>query len=222
MNDGDHRWSFGPQLDNVVVQVIGIRLLRLPHQLAGLLLLLLLLHFLTSWLLFWNVGAATERVNLSPTFHHPVDFRQLAGQPSSMSLSTFVMLCCFPRPFEWREKYWCPISKRLKVGTRPPTPTPSIWLLCSTPATWSASRGRRSAAASWGRRQTQTPWHWQRVHNRARVLSLELEFSVQLKWIQIQYGQKDNSSYKLNTLRPLCLWQCIQWTNNCFKGLVKL
>jgi len=33
-------------------KVIGIRLLRLPHQLAGLLLLLLLLHLLTSWLLF--------------------------------------------------------------------------------------------------------------------------------------------------------------------------
>jgi len=33
-------------------KVIGIRLLRLPHQIAGLLLLLLLLHLLTSWLLF--------------------------------------------------------------------------------------------------------------------------------------------------------------------------
>merc|ERR1712172_451788 len=33
-------------------KVIGIRLLRLQHQLAGLLLLLLLLHLLTSWLLF--------------------------------------------------------------------------------------------------------------------------------------------------------------------------
>jgi len=33
-------------------KVMGIRLLRLPHQLAGLLLLLLVLHLLTSWLLF--------------------------------------------------------------------------------------------------------------------------------------------------------------------------
>ena len=29
-----------------------------------------------------------------------------------------------------------------------------------------------------------------------------------LKWIQIQYSWKDNSSYKLYTLGPLCLWQC--------------
>jgi len=33
-------------------KVVGIRLLRLPHQIIGLLLLLLVLHFLTSWLLF--------------------------------------------------------------------------------------------------------------------------------------------------------------------------
>jgi len=33
-------------------KVVGIRLLRLPHQLAGLLLILLVLHLLTSWLLF--------------------------------------------------------------------------------------------------------------------------------------------------------------------------
>ena len=31
-----------------------------------------------------------------------------------------------------------------------------------------------------------------------------------LKWIQIQYSWKDNSSYKLYTLGPLCLWQCLQ------------
>ena len=30
-----------------------------------------------------------------------------------------------------------------------------------------------------------------------------------LKWIQIQYGWKYNSSYKLYTLGPLCLWQCL-------------
>ena len=35
-----------------VIQVFGLRLLKLPHQLLGLLLLLLLLHLLTSWLLF--------------------------------------------------------------------------------------------------------------------------------------------------------------------------
>ena len=39
---------FSPYL----LKVLGIRLLRLSHQLAGLLLLLLLLHLLTSWLLF--------------------------------------------------------------------------------------------------------------------------------------------------------------------------
>ena len=69
-SDGAHRWSFGPQLDNVVIQVVGIRLLSVPHQLAGLLLLLLLLHFLTSWILFWN--NTTERVNFfSPSGWFP-------------------------------------------------------------------------------------------------------------------------------------------------------
>ena len=32
-----------------------------------------------------------------------------------------------------------------------------------------------------------------------------------LKWIQIQYSWKDNSSYKLYTLGPLCLWQCFEY-----------
>ena len=40
------------------------------------------------------------------------------------------------------------------------------------------------------------------------VLSLKLELSMKLKWIQIQFSQKDNSCYRLNTLGPLCLWQC--------------
>ena len=31
-----------------------------------------------------------------------------------------------------------------------------------------------------------------------------------LKLIQIQYSWKDNSSYKLYTLGPLCLWQCFK------------
>ena len=37
-------------------------------------------------------------------------------------------------------------------------------------------------------------------HNGPRQLSY-------LKWIQILFGQQDNS--RLNTLGPLCLWQCL-------------
>ena len=50
--------------------------------------------------------------------------------------------------------------------------------------------------------------HCQR-HNGPRVLSLKLELSLKLKWIQIQFSQKGNSGYRLNTLGPLCLWQCL-------------
>ena len=41
-------------------------------------------------------------------------------------------------------------------------------------------------------------------------------FSPSLKWIQNQYSWKDDSSYKLYTLGPLCLWQCL-----IFKGDIK-
>ena len=43
--------------------------------------------------------------------------------------------------------------------------------------------------------------HCQR-HNGSRVLSLWLELSFQLNWICIQFR------CRLNTLGPLCLWQC--------------
>ena len=46
------------------------------------------------------------------------------------------------------------------------------------------------------------------MHNGPRVFSLKLKLSQKLKWIQIQFSQKYNSSYRLNTLGPLCLWQC--------------
>ena len=72
--------------------------------------------------------------------------------------------------------------------------------------------------------------HCQR-HNGPRVLSLKLEWSLKLKWIQIQFSQKGNSSYRLNTLGALCLWQCcftsdlyFIWMNNnpiCSKGLFR-
>ena len=52
--------------------------------------------------------------------------------------------------------------------------------------------------------------HCQR-HNGPRVLSLTLEFSLQLNSIQIQFSWKDNSSHRLNTLGPLCLWQCFSF-----------
>ena len=47
------------------------------------------------------------------------------------------------------------------------------------------------------------------MHNRPRVLSLKLELSLQLKGVQSQFSLKDNSSFRLNTLGPLCLWQCL-------------
>ena len=50
--------------------------------------------------------------------------------------------------------------------------------------------------------------HGQR-HNRPRVLSLWLELSFQLNWICIQFSCRLNSSFRLNTLGPLCLWQCL-------------
>ena len=72
--------------------------------------------------------------------------------------------------------------------------------------------------------------HCQR-HNGPRVLSLKLEWSLKLKWIQIHFSQKGNSSYRLNTLGALCLWQCcftsdlyFIWMNNnpiCSKGLFR-
>ena len=49
--------------------------------------------------------------------------------------------------------------------------------------------------------------HCQR-HNRPRELSLWLELSFQLNWICIQFSCRLNSSFRLNTLGPLCLWQC--------------
>ena len=49
--------------------------------------------------------------------------------------------------------------------------------------------------------------HCQR-HNGPRAFSLKLELSLQLKQVQIQFSPKDISSYRLNTLGPLCLWQC--------------
>ena len=52
--------------------------------------------------------------------------------------------------------------------------------------------------------------HCQR-YNGPRLLSLKPELSLQLKWIQIQFRRKDNSSYRLNTLGLLCLWQCFSW-----------
>ena len=47
--------------------------------------------------------------------------------------------------------------------------------------------------------------HCQR-HYEHRVLSLYL---VWLNWICIQFSCRDNSSFRLNTLGPLCLWQCL-------------
>ena len=49
--------------------------------------------------------------------------------------------------------------------------------------------------------------HCQR-HNGPRVLSLWLELSFQLNWICNQLSCRLNSSFRLNTLGPLCLWQC--------------
>ena len=57
--------------------------------------------------------------------------------------------------------------------------------------------------------------HCQR-HNGPRVLSLKHELSLKLKWIQIQFSQKDDSSYRLNTLGPLCLWQCFNFSPTVF------
>ena len=60
--------------------------------------------------------------------------------------------------------------------------------------------------------------HCQR-HNGPRVLSLKLELSLQLKWVQSQFGPTDNSSFRLNTLGPLCIalgdifWLFIQTLN---------
>ena len=63
--------------------------------------------------------------------------------------------------------------------------------------------------------------HSQR-HNGPRVLSLKLELSLKLKWIQIQFSQKDNSSYRLNTLGPLCLRQCFQLFLDLFSTFSQL
>ena len=49
--------------------------------------------------------------------------------------------------------------------------------------------------------------HCQR-HSGPRVLSLWLELSFLLNWICIHFSFKDHSSFRLNTLGPLCLWQC--------------
>ena len=43
-----------------------------------------------------------------------------------------------------------------------------------------------------------------------RPLSLKLELSLQVKLIRIKFLRKDNLNYKLNTLGPWCLWQCLR------------
>ena len=55
--------------------------------------------------------------------------------------------------------------------------------------------------------------HCQR-HNGPRVLSLWLELSFQLNWICNQLSCRLNSSFRLNTLGPLCLWQCFVLSGN--------
>ena len=49
--------------------------------------------------------------------------------------------------------------------------------------------------------------HCQR-HNGPRVLSLYFELPFRLNWICIHFSFRDDSSFRLNTLGPLCLWQC--------------
>ena len=50
--------------------------------------------------------------------------------------------------------------------------------------------------------------HCQR-HNGPRVLILSLESAFCLNWMCIHFSCSDNSRFKLNTLGPLCLWQCL-------------
>ena len=56
--------------------------------------------------------------------------------------------------------------------------------------------------------------HCQR-HNGPRVLSLKLELCFWLNRICIHSSCRGNSSFKLNTLGPLCLWQCLYSEEKC-------
>ena len=47
-------------------------------------------------------------------------------------------------------------------------------------------------------RGTTDPGYWVRILNNL----------FQLEWLQIDFSQNHDSSYILNTLGPLCLWQC--------------
>ena len=55
---------------------------------------------------------------------------------------------------------------------------------------------------------------WKQVKNIARGTTdpgywvRNLNDLSQPKWFQIDFSQKHDSSYRLNTLGPLCLWQC--------------
>ena len=57
--------------------------------------------------------------------------------------------------------------------------------------------------------------HCQR-HNGPRVLSLKLEFSLQLNWLQIQFSWQDNSSHRLNTLGPLFLTSFLHFSGEVY------
>ena len=73
---------------------------------------------------------------------------------------------------------------------------PKLELIQGTPPggqNWNKCKWKLNIA-----RGTTDPGYW--VHNLNKLF--------QLKLFQINFSQKHDSSYRLNTLGPLCLWQC--------------